>query len=414
VAAIAARKQQERRLNASDATPGTATEERPSSDRPAPAESADPAPGNTQRSQEAVPPGDAPSDAPSSEDSAPRPRRRRRRRRRPPHLAGASSDRQPGEGLAAEPAGEGAPGEAGAPQQPETGAEGGPQRNTLRLRNWRRRHRMVRPAPRLGEAEGSPPSTETGSAAATTNTEGAAGNRNPLRARRRRRRPPIAGPGDSREIEAGEAAPGEAPGDVPTRPLGTRPPRSRNRRRRRPAATSAGTPAAGDSANAATAPSEHRPARRDRDHRGRDRQGDGPRDPDQRSRGPRDRDRRDGGARGEQRGRGRGPPGRDRGPTGRKIERKLYSVDSVVDRGFDDVDEEAGTRRVHWTILKRTTADQISRKPVSAVYVLQRDGNDSEFPNLGAARSAVNKTIVHPEKLTRSKEEYAAEKSGKR
>ena len=174
-------------------------------------------------------------------------------------------------------------------------------------------------------------------------------------------------------------------------------------------------PAADGSANAATAPSEHRPGRRDRDHRGRDRQGDGPRDPDQRSRGPRDRDRRDGGARGEQRGRGRGgAPGRDRGPPGRKLERKLYSVDSVVDRGFDDVDEEAGTRRVHWTILKRTTADQISRKPVSAVYVLQRDGNDSEFPNLGAARSAVNKTIVHPEKLTRSKEEYAAEKSGKR
>jgi hypothetical protein len=98
----------------------------------------------------------------------------------------------------------------------------------------------------------------------------------------------------------------------------------------------------------------------------------------------------------------------------RKVERKLYSFDSVVDRGFDDVEEEAGTRRVHWTIVKRTTADQISRKPVSAVYVLQREGNDTEFPNLGAARSAVNKTIVHPEKLTRSKEEYAAEKSAKR
>jgi hypothetical protein len=86
----------------------------------------------------------------------------------------------------------------------------------------------------------------------------------------------------------------------------------------------------------------------------------------------------------------------------------------VVDRGFDDVEEEAGTRRVHWTIVKRTTADQVSRKALSAVYVLQRDGGDTEFPNLGAARSAVNKTIVHPEKLTRSKEEYAAEKSAKR
>jgi hypothetical protein len=82
----------------------------------------------------------------------------------------------------------------------------------------------------------------------------------------------------------------------------------------------------------------------------------------------------------------------------------------VVDRGFEDVEDEAETRRVHWTIVKRTTADQVSRKPVSAVYVVQRDGVDSEFPNLGTARGAVNKTIVHPEKLTRSKAEYAAEK----
>jgi hypothetical protein len=89
----------------------------------------------------------------------------------------------------------------------------------------------------------------------------------------------------------------------------------------------------------------------------------------------------------------------------------------MVDRGFEDVPDEAedsGSRRVHWTIVKRTTADQISRKALSAVYVLQRDGSDTEFPNLGAARSAVNKTIVHPEKLTRSKEEYAAEKNAKR
>ena len=82
----------------------------------------------------------------------------------------------------------------------------------------------------------------------------------------------------------------------------------------------------------------------------------------------------------------------------------------MVDRGFDDVEEEGETRRVHWTIVKRTTADQVSRKALSAVYVVQRDGNDAEFPSLGAARNAVNKTIVHPEKLTRSKAEYAAEK----
>jgi len=46
-------------------------------------------------------------------------------------------------------------------------------------------------------------------------------------------------------------------------------------------------------------------------------------------------------------------------------------------------------------------------------YVLQREGADNEFPSLGAARSAVNKTIVHPEKLTRSKEEHAAERGKK-
>jgi hypothetical protein len=43
--------------------------------------------------------------------------------------------------------------------------------------------------------------------------------------------------------------------------------------------------------------------------------------------------------------------------------------------------------------------------------VLQRDGVDQEFPNLGAARVAANKTIVHPEKLTRSKAEHAAARS---
>jgi hypothetical protein len=50
---------------------------------------------------------------------------------------------------------------------------------------------------------------------------------------------------------------------------------------------------------------------------------------------------------------------------------------------------------------------------MSQTYVLQRDGTDSEFPNLGAARNAVNKTIVHPEKLTLSKAEHAAQKSGR-
>jgi hypothetical protein len=84
----------------------------------------------------------------------------------------------------------------------------------------------------------------------------------------------------------------------------------------------------------------------------------------------------------------------------------------VVDRGFEDVVDAAEdnlTRRVHWTITKRTVADQESGKPISATYVLKRDGVDTEYPGLGAARAAVNKTIVHPEKLTLSKADHAAE-----
>ncbi len=85
----------------------------------------------------------------------------------------------------------------------------------------------------------------------------------------------------------------------------------------------------------------------------------------------------------------------------------------MVDRGFEDIEDEAGeneTRRVHWTIVKRSVADQKSSKAMSATYLLQRDGVDTEFPNLGAARAAANKTIVHPEKLTLSKAEHAAAK----
>ncbi len=126
---------------------------------------------------------------------------------------------------------------------------------------------------------------------------------------------------------------------------------------------------------------------------------------ERRDRDPRRRDDRPGS--------GRGASGRGREPA-RRPERKLYSVDSVVDRGFEDIEEEGGERRVHWTIVKRTVADQISRKAVSASYVLKRDDAESEFPSLGAARSAVNKTIVHPEKLTLSKADHAAAKSNSR
>ena len=181
-------------------------------------------------------------------------------------------------------------------------------------------------------------------------------------------------------LAAAESAPGQ---DAPARP-----PRSRQRRRRRAAP--------GTEAPRERAPGEYPESRQG----GRD----GPSPQDQR--GPRGDRRGNSGAR----DRGGRPPGRGRDGPPRRVDRKLYQTDAVVDRGFEDVEEEGATRRVHWTIVKRTTADQISRKALSAVYVLQRDGADSEFPSLGAARSAVNKTIIHPEKLTRSKAEYAAEK----
>lgn len=92
-------------------------------------------------------------------------------------------------------------------------------------------------------------------------------------------------------------------------------------------------------------------------------------------------------------------------------------MEAVIDRGFEDAPDpanEGATRRVDWTILKRTTTDQRAAKTVSAIYVLQRDGVDTEFPQLSAARAAVNKSIVHPEKLTLSKSDHAAAKGGKK
>jgi hypothetical protein len=213
-----------------------------------------------------------------------------------------------------------------------------------------------------------------------------------LRARRQRRRKPAEARGGTaaQTQNSGAGGEGAGSGDAVAAP---RQERSRSRHRR------------GQRIAPGDAPAGDRPPREDRGPRreGRDRpdrQGDrGPQ-------GDRREGRRDAGPR-DRRG---GPPGRGRAAPPRKIERKLYHIDSVVDRGFEDVEGEGDTRRVHWTILKRTTADQVSRKALSALYVLQRDGADTEFPSLGAARDAVNKKIVHPEKLTRSKAEYAAEK----
>ena len=312
------------------------------------------------------------------------PRRRRRRRRRKPMEAAVSSDSaagvaaQPEASASVAPAGDG---EAGA----EVRAEDAPgSRPILRLRNRRRRRR--RP-------HGAVPSPNSGSAPDSA-AEPA--------------------PGDSMAPAVPSPGP-EAPGPEP----GSRPARPRNRRRRRAAPPDSAPP---DSATGDTG------ERRPRDAGMPDRTGSASAPRNRRGEGPRaagapgdaairnaPRESRDGRPRGDRPDRGRDrPAGRGRAAPPQRRERQLYSFDSVVDRGFDDVEEEAGTRRVHWTIVKRTTADQISRKPVSALYVLQRDGADSEFPSLGAARNEVNKTIVHPEKLTRSKAEYAAEKTGKK
>jgi hypothetical protein len=113
------------------------------------------------------------------------------------------------------------------------------------------------------------------------------------------------------------------------------------------------------------------------------------------------------------RGPGKSPFGKGRDAPRQKPQPKLYSFESVVDRGFEDVADpanEEATRRVEWTIVKRTVADQRSATTVSAVYVLKRDGVVTDFANLALARAAVNKTIVHPEKLTKAKADYASTK----
>jgi hypothetical protein len=142
----------------------------------------------------------------------------------------------------------------------------------------------------------------------------------------------------------------------------------------------------------------------------------------------RDRDRERGPRQGKGGGKGFGGKGGDRDRRDGRRDKpapKLYSFESVVDRGFEDVaaapasgegegasdgESQSQTRRIDWTIVKRTVADQRAAKTVSALYILKREGAETEFPNLGAARAAVNKTIVHPEKLTRPKTDYPTTK----
>jgi hypothetical protein len=158
-------------------------------------------------------------------------------------------------------------------------------------------------------------------------------------------------------------------------------------------------------AGAAATPDGAAPSRAPRE-RDRGRPAKGPRDRDARDRKPGDRDRRDGGKRSFGGGKGRDD-------FRRKPEPKLYSFESVVDRGVEEVADPANEgemQRVAWTIVKRTLADQKAAKTVSAAYLLKRGEAVTEFANLAAARAAVNKTIVHPEKLTRAKADYGSSK----
>jgi hypothetical protein len=263
---------------------------------------------------------------------------------------------------------------------------------------------------------------------------------------------------DDRPTEpANEAPPGQQPdaptsGDpgAPADPSSPAPnaeaqsdgPRRRRRRRRRkgprPEGAAAAPPQGGDPPSAAGAPGPNETLSRETAPRGNN-PAQVPRQRVPGDRGPRERRPHDARPREERpreatppeaRSPGRGPHGKDgreRGPRGpknqpygknrnsfeRKPEPKPYSFESVVDRGFEDVTDEANDgaqRRVPWAIVKRTVADQKSTRQNSAVYVLRRDSVDTEFATLSAARAAVNKTISHPEKLTRSKTEYAAAK----
>ena len=263
--------------------------------------------------------------------------------------------------------------------------------------------------------------------------------RRPVRGRRQLPRPPGLQPGAAENMPAARAAAegeglvaapgGEAPSGTP-RPEGEVP---RRRRRRRTGPRPPGAAPAGETQSLEASQQFGRPPRgpdrRPGDHRSGAAQPDRARDSQAQrrgsDRGPRDREaggpgrreRDDRAARGRGPGGGReGQRGRGRESAPRRVEQKLYALESMVDRGFEDVPDEAeesGSRRVHWTIVKRTVADQKSRKPMSMAYVLQREGGETEFPNLGAARAAANKTIIHPEKLTMSKAEHAAAKNSK-
>ena len=377
-----------------------------------------------------------------------------------PHFSDdPSSDRISAEAPSAQPP-EGLESEPTSPSPPETPAEdvskeSDPQARTadseapILPRRRRRRRRPPRAADplaaagRLGQAE---QSATAGDAAHNGDVPAMPPREGEPRRRRRHRRGQRRD-ASSAEVKAGEAAQAEenAPG---ARPSFARPdndaerndasqsappndretregqPREQPRRRRRrrpphPAKASA-TEAnkivaalAAEGTQAGTPQHRSAPYRGSRSREARGRQSGDERPPE---RGPVGDSRRPP----DRRARGKGGPssrndrrqGRDRDAPRKKPEQRLYALEAVVDRGFEvvaDAAEDNLTRRVHWTITKRTVADQESGKPISATYVLKRDGVDTEFPGLSVARAAVSKTIVHPEKLTLSKAEHAAE-----
>jgi hypothetical protein len=321
-----------------------------------------------------------------------------------------------------------------APQAPQAGsaepvalstgaADGAPATDKPRRRRRRRRRKGPRPADGTAPLGAEGQSAETSAAPGQTGapvpaTEAAPGSERPRergprerRFRERRFSPPV--PGETATPPEGprlhgprEGGQGErrfrdrrplpsTPGEAGTPPQAPRPhvPRERGpgERRFRDRGPRPGTPdaVAGAPPPVAAEPAAREPRRNDRGPRGERRHDDRPR------------------------GGKKGKFGDRRDAPYKKPEPKLYSLESVIDRGFEEVadsENEGATKRVDWTILKRTVADQRSAKPVSAIYLLRRDGSDTEFANLSAARSAVNKTIVHPEKLTKAKADYASTK----
>jgi translation initiation factor IF-2 len=361
---------------AQDDQPDDETREQPLAEAPA-SENHEPSTGEP----ETVEPGTA---APAGD----KPRRRRRRRKRPPHAPGEAA-------LVA--SGEQAPTADAAPQ--------GDDANTLHL----------------AQAPATP--AESASDAPSPQRPGDAARRPPRRRRRRGPRPlregaPVA-PGEGEAVAAEAAVPAEGEARPRPRPEVYGPFLPRNFRPRRPRSDAAPRDGEAPREGRGPRPRGDRPPRQAR-ARGDRPQGDRPQhDRPQGDRPQEDRPRaaRADGPRRERGDRPRSggrPGGRGRDERPARLEPKLYTAESVVDRGFEDVADEANegaTKRIGWSILKRTVADQRTTRLVSARYILKREEQETEFGNLGEARAAVNKTIQHPEKLTLSKEQHAATRS---